>query len=124
MGGVQPSYINIERRMQVEPGSYIAATRMPAGIDTLQDMKVWVRAQADAWTTHILDGQHGQIPRGQRFAWRIVPRPASEKDQVVDNPGFKAVEGSLLRWMAEELLFKERMDLESQGESSRTNMSK
>lgn len=124
MGGVQPSYTNIERRMLAEPGSYVAATRMPTGIDTLQDMRTWVRAQADAWVTHILDGQLGRIPRSQRFAWRIIPRPTSEKDRVVENPEFKAVEGSVLRWTADELLFKERMDLEAQGESSRTDISK
>lgn len=113
MGGGQPSYTNIEKRMISEPGSCIAQARMPDGIEVLQDMKTWVRAQADAWIVHIPDGQDGRIPASRRFAWRLIPRPTREVEQIVKSPRFEAETDTILRWTAEELLYAERMRLET-----------
>lgn len=111
MDGVQPSYVRIAERMNRDPGYYIEEQRLPAGIMVLRDMKLWLRAELDAWMKHILAGQNGSIPSSRRLAWRITPRPAGEPDVPAPAIDLSTAPMGTVRWTAEELLYQEHQKL-------------
>jgi hypothetical protein len=108
MGGTQPSYSRIAAKMEQDPGSVVEASRMPPGFPVLRDVKFWTRLELDAWLKHIVDGQKGGVPQQNRFIWRLLPRPAKERELPPRPVSFKAIEGHTVRWTAEELLFAAR----------------
>lgn len=80
---------------------------MPAGHQVFRDLKHWIRAEIQAWSTHILDGQRGLIPPERRFGWRIIPRPPGEPLRVQQNFRPVPVHGAVIRWTKAELRYAE-----------------
>lgn len=107
MGGTQPSYQRIGEALKRDPGSHIEQSRMPANFLGFRDLKHWTRAEIQAWSMHILDGQRGLIPPERRFGWRIIPRPRAEPPRIQKDFHLIPARGASIRWTTAELRYAE-----------------
>ncbi|KAG9097446.1 hypothetical protein FS749_006280 [Ceratobasidium sp. UAMH 11750] len=112
-GGTQPSYTRIEESMKQNPGHAIDPARMPRGVATLRDPRHWKRPKRNAWIDRFCSGQDGGLPEPEVFAYRVLPQLPSAHEIIIDEIRTTPVAGVRIPWTAEELLFGEKMTLET-----------